>query len=169
MEKLTWHNEKRKVSDLIPWEKNPRRLTEQQKDQLEKSLEKFDLVEIPAINTDNKIIAGHQRAYLLTLEGRGEEEIDVRVPNRALTKEEFTEYNLRSNKNTGEWDFDLLAEFDESLLSNVGFDENELKLIKKLEDEIDFDEINSNENREKQFKKQKVTCPKCNETFEMQI
>ena len=97
--KLKWHNEKRKVSDLIPFKKNPRKITDEQREDLKKSLDKFDLVEIPAINTDNKIIAGHQRIAIMHLLGRGKEEIDVRVPNRKLTKAEFEEYNLRSNKN----------------------------------------------------------------------
>lgn len=127
MERLTWHNEKRKVKDLIPWDKNPRKLTDGQKQQLEASLDKFDLVEVPAINTDNKIVAGHQRIYLLTLRGRGEEEIDVRVPNRKLSDAEFAEYNLRSNKNTGEWDWEVLKKFENEVLRNVGFAEAEIR------------------------------------------
>lgn len=125
--KLTWTTEKRKVKDLIPWDRNPRKLTDEQKDALKKSLTKFDLVEIPVVNTDNRLIAGHQRTYILTLEGRSEEEIDVRVPSRPLTEDEFTEYNLRSNKNTGEWDWEKLAEFEKSVLKEVGFTENEIK------------------------------------------
>ena len=125
--KLEWHNEKRKVKDLIPFEKNPRKIYPKQSEDLKKSLEKFNLVEIPAIDIDNKIIAGHQRLKILQLLNRGEEEIDVRVPNRKLTDEEFVEYNLRSNRNTGEWDWKLLGEFDENFLVDIGFDEVELE------------------------------------------
>lgn len=124
--KLQWHTEKRKVGDLIPWDKNPRKLSDAQKKQLETSLAKFDLVEIPAINTDNKLIAGHQRTALMILAGRTEEMIDVRVPNRKLTKEEFEEYNLRSNRNVGDWDWGLLDELDRTLLLEVGFEEGEI-------------------------------------------
>jgi len=139
MEPLQWHNEKRKVKDLIPWDKNPRKLSEEAKNQLEKSLSKFSLVEIPAINLDNKIIAGHQRTYLMMLQGKGEQEIDVRVPNRMLTDEEYKEYNLRSNKNTGEWDFDVLAFFEEDILKDVGFTGQEMDKIFKGDKEDDFD------------------------------
>ena len=66
-EKLSWHNEKRKVNDLIPNPENPRRMTEKQTDELRKSLEKFNLAEIPAVNTDNKIVAGHMRVATLQL------------------------------------------------------------------------------------------------------
>lgn len=36
-------------------------------------------------------------------------------------------------------------------------------------DDIDFDNINSNEDREKQFKTQLVTCPHCEGKFNMQV
>lgn len=109
MTKLKWHNETRKIDELLPFESNPRQLTDEQAEDLKKSLAKFDLVEIPAIDTDNKIIAGHQRIKVLQLIGRGKEEIDVRVPNRKLSAKEFKEYNIRSNKNTGQWDFDIIS------------------------------------------------------------
>lgn len=140
MEKLKWSTQQRQVKELIPWEHNPRKLTEEQAKRLDASLEKFDLVEIPAINTDNKLIAGHQRVMRLIIAGRGEETIDVRVPNRTLTDEEFREYNLRSNKNTGEWDWDRLADFEQELLQEVGFDSKELDKIFRDETEDEFDE-----------------------------
>ena len=36
------------------------------------------------------------------------------------------ELNLRLNKNVGEWDWNLLAEFDENLLADIGFSSEEL-------------------------------------------
>ncbi|MFH1792692.1 MAG: DNA methyltransferase [Patescibacteria group bacterium] len=126
MKHLSWHTEKRRIKDLIPYELNPRKLPDDQAKKLKESLTKFDLVEIPAIDTDNKIVAGHQRMKILLLLGRGDEEIDVRVPNRKLTRAEFEEYNIRSNKNAGEWDLDLLATLDEDFLSEIGFSSEEL-------------------------------------------
>jgi len=125
--KLTWTTEKRKISDLVPNPKNPRRLTDKQKTDLQKSIEKFDLVEIPAINADGTILAGHQRLKIMAALGRAKETIDVRVPSRKLTKAEEREYNIRSNRNTGEWDFELLAEeFEMGDLVEWGFSEDEL-------------------------------------------
>lgn len=129
MDQLHWRTEKRKASDLLPWAGNPRKISSEQADQLKRSLEKFDLVEIPAIDTDNRLIAGHQRVKILLALGRGEEEIDVRIPNRKLTKEEFEEYNVRSNLTTGEFDFEALANFDEAFLADVGFSSEELDRI----------------------------------------
>lgn len=129
-EQLVWHTEKRRVSELMPFDKNPRKMTEGQVKALTDSLNKFGLVEIPAIDTDNTLVAGHQRMSVMGLLGRGSEEIDVRVPNRKLSKEEFKEYNVRSNQNHGMWDFELLAGlFDEKELLSIGFTERELDMV----------------------------------------
>jgi ParB-like chromosome segregation protein Spo0J len=123
-EKIIWHNETRKVSELIPADYNPRKLSDEQKENLKKSLEKFNLADPIIINLDNKIIGGHQRIkVLLELDI---EEIDVRVPNRQLTVEEEKELNIRLNKNTGDWDLDKLIDFDEDFLRVVGFSDGEL-------------------------------------------
>lgn len=140
-DKLIWHTERRKIDDLIPYKSNPRQMTEKQVKDLRNSLERFNLVEIPAINTDNKIIAGHQRLKILQVLGRGKEEIDVRVPNRKLTQGEFEEYLIRSNKNLGEWDFDLLCNFDEAVLLDVGFESVELDNIFQLDNGKDPDDV----------------------------
>ena len=141
MNNLEWTTEKRKINDLVPHQNNPRKMSEKQVEDLKKSIEKFNLVEIPAIDTDNTILAGHQRLKIMQLIGRGDEVIDVRVPSRKLTDEERNEYLIRSNKNIGDWDFNLLANFDENLLLDVGFTNIELKKSFGLsgEDEEQFD------------------------------
>lgn len=143
MEQLQWSTQKRKVNDLIPYDKNPRQLTKDQAKQLTASLSKFNLVEIPAVDTDNKIVAGHQRLQIMKLLGRGEETIDVRMPNRKLTDEEFSEYNIRSNRDTGEWDWDVLANnFDFGELVDFGFEVNEIEKLFDIvkEDQFDLDD-----------------------------
>lgn len=124
--KLEWHNERRKIKDLISHPNNPRKMDEKQTEALKKSLEKFNLVEIPAIGTDNMILAGHQRLRIMMLLGRGEEEVDVRVPNRALTDEERDSYLITSNKVTGDFDWPILANFSKDLLLDSGFTKFEL-------------------------------------------
>jgi len=124
---INWTTVQKKVDDLLPAEYNPRRMTDEQAAQLEKSLTKFGLAEIPAINTDGTILAGHQRVVILKRLGKGDELIDVRIPSRELTDEEAKEYNLRSNKNTGEWDTKSLVDnFEVELLKDVGFDVDKL-------------------------------------------
>ena len=129
---LEWYTEQRRVSELIPYAYNPRKRTPERIQKLKESLEKFNLVEIPAINLDNTIIAGHQRVFALFEIGRGEEMIDVRVPNRPLSEEELKEYNIRSNVNVGEWDIDLLLEH----FSEFNFDDLGLSLDFEIPDDI---------------------------------
>lgn len=141
--KLQWHTEKRKVNNLLPYSKNPRSISDKQMNDLKRSLSKFNLVEIPAIDADNKIIAGHQRIRALQILGRGEELIEVRVPNRKLTQKEYDQYLITSNAVGGDWDFEKLKSFDLGMLLDVGFDQNELADIwnENLETEDDnFDE-----------------------------
>jgi hypothetical protein len=129
MEKLIWHTETRKVSELIPYERNPRKLTPKQEVDLTQSIEKFNLMSIPVIDLDNKIISGHQRLKILAILGRENEVIDTRVPNRKLTDEEFREANIRENKNQGDWDYEILKGFDKDLLKEVGFMDYELHFM----------------------------------------
>lgn len=109
MEALTWKTEKRFVRDLIPSEINPRKITTEQETALTKSLQKFNLAEIPVLNKDNSIISGNQRTRILAALGRGDEKIDVRVPNRMLDQTELKEYMLIANTHAGEFD-ELLLE-----------------------------------------------------------
>ncbi len=120
-EPLMWRTTRRKVNDLVPYNKNPRVMSADQESNLKKSLERFNLVEIPAIDTDNKIIAGHQRLKVMQILGRGDEEIDVRIPNRRLTKEEYERYLLTSNAVTGDWNYESLKDFEIGLLTDSGF------------------------------------------------
>lgn len=128
---LTWTTQQRKINDLIPYDKNPRKLTKDQEHALKKSLTQFNLVEIPAIDTDNKILAGHQRLKVLQILGRGEEVIDVRVPNRKLTQDEYDRYLVTSNAVTGEWDFVLLKDFNLDMLIDIGL--NDITLSKTFD------------------------------------
>ncbi len=93
--KITWRSESRIVDDLIPYKENPHQLTEKQVKDLQETLERFDLAEIPTVNTDNTVIAGRQRLKTLQALGRGKDRVSVRVPDRKLTRKEVEEYNIQ--------------------------------------------------------------------------
>lgn len=145
---MIWKNEKRRLDELKPAAYNPRKLSKKAKEDLNESIEKFDLVDPLVINTNGVIIGGHQRYNLLR--DRGVVEVDVRVPERELDAVEEKELNLRLNKNTGEFDLDLLANFDADMLVNVGFAGDFVDTIFELnarEDEFDVEtEVASIEN-----------------------
>lgn len=156
--KLEWHTEQIRINDLIPFEGNPRQITKKQVHDLKKSLEKFNIVDIPAMDIDRKVIGGHQRQKILQLLGRGDEMTDVRVPNRKLTDEEFLELNLRLNKNVAEWDFDMLANFDEAMLKEVGWTDEEMGFM------FQTDMKGPGKKKEQEDKKATV-CPECGYEF----
>lgn len=126
MQKLQWRTVQKRVNDLIPQEINPRVITDKQMSDLQKNLKRFNLVEIPAIDKDGHILAGHQRIKALQLLGRGNEIIDVREPNRKLSKKEAEKYLIASNALGGDWDFEKLKSFDLNMLLDIGFDQIDL-------------------------------------------
>jgi len=135
------HLEKFKI-DLIKTDSyNPRQLTEKQACDLEESIKRFGLVDPLIINKypgrENVLIGGHQR--LKILQKLGYKEVDCVCVK--VDPEKERELNIRLNKNLGEWDYDLLANFDEDLLKDVGFSSEELDKIFdiKLEPIENFD------------------------------
>jgi hypothetical protein len=134
MTDITWNLEKRKLSQLIDYSKNPRRMTKEQADHLQKSIDRFGLIDKPILNQDNVIIAGHQRKNLL--KKMKVKEVECWIPSRQLDEKEVEELNIRHNKNTGEWDFDTLAnEFEIPELVEYGFNFHELGASTASEDE----------------------------------
>ncbi len=151
---LIWHTSKKVVNDLIPQTVNPRVISGKQMEDLKKNIQKMNLVEIPAIDLDGRILAGHQRVKALQLLGRGEELIDVRIPNRKLTDEESKRYLVASNALGGDWDYDLLKDFDINLLKDIGFDSEDLANIWDNDVSIKDEEFNEEEELKK------ITKPK---------
>lgn len=139
MGKIKWASETRSIDDLIPADYNPRQANDKQTKDLERSLDRFDLASPIVINKDGKVIGGHFR--LRILKDKGIDMVDVRVPDRQLSEEEERELNLRLNKNTGEWDWGNLANFDEMDLLNVGFEAEELKVQFGIAEAAAVDEI----------------------------
>jgi len=123
MSNLTWSLEKRKLSDLKEWERNPRVLNKEGIARLTQSIQKFGCCEPLVVNTDNSICGGHGRKKVL--ESLGVKEVDCYFPSRELTQEEFAELNIRLNKNiAGEFNFEMLAaDYDMGFLKEIGFDE----------------------------------------------
>lgn len=154
MKKLSWTTVQKRVNDLIPQEINPRKISDKQMSDLKRSLKKFNLVEIPAVDFDGTILAGHQRIKALQLLERGNEMIDIRVPNRKLTEKEAKEYLIGSNKLGGDWDFDILKSFELDTLSFAGFDDMELAKFWDNDNETKEDSFDI----EKELKK--ITDPK---------
>ena len=135
--------EKRKISDLIKAEYNPRKISVVQLQELKDGIEEFGLVSPLVVNENperkNIIVGGHQR--LKIWEELGNKEVDCSIVNLELDKER--KLNIKLNKNGGTFDDDLLKEFfDYEELIDWGFTAGELfDQDEKTEGLIDDDDI----------------------------
>lgn len=127
-----------KISELNPAPYNPRKWSEEAIAQLTESVQRFGVVDPILCNQaperENVVIGGHFR--LKVLKDLGYTEVPVVYVNiPELEKEK--ELNLRLNRNLGDWDYRLLAEFDDSILSDIGFASEELDNIFDIDEESD--------------------------------
>lgn len=128
--KITWTNERRKLSELIPWPRNPRQISKDQAKRLAESFDIFGQVETIAVGPNNEVYNGHQRLNVLMDKHGPEHMVEVRVASRELTEKEREKLTVFLHKGAaGEWDFDTLAnEFEVGELLEWGFTEKELQL-----------------------------------------
>ena len=131
--------EKKKLSELTPAPYNPRQSTAKQEKQLKASLEKFGVVEPIIFNKQTGyIVGGHFRVR--ELKKLGYKEIECVIVD--LSEEDEKELNIRLNANTGEWDWDMLAnEWDAVELEEWGLEvpnfEAEEQILEAEEDDYD--------------------------------
>lgn len=122
------------VKDLIPSVYNPRKWNDKAITDLTESIRKYGFVDPLLVNSaknrKNILIGGHFR--LKIAKDLGYKEIPVIYINIPDIEKE-KELNIRLNKNLGEFDFELLAKFDESFLSKVGFSSEELDEIFEID------------------------------------
>tara|TARA_Y100000401_G_C8288733_1_gene207473 strand:+ start:92 stop:583 length:492 start_codon:yes stop_codon:yes gene_type:complete len=124
------------INNLNPAEYNPRQISNKQYEDLKASMEKFGCVDPIIININperlNVVVGGHQR--LRILRELGAEKVPTVSVN--LSQEDERELNVRLNKNGGDWDIDLLSNFDIVDLKEWGFKEIELGFnIDKIEED----------------------------------
>jgi len=124
---ITWTNERRKLSDLIPWPRNPRQIKGAEVKRLQESLTEFGQIEPICIGPGDALYNGHQRLKSWMAKF-GDIEIDVRVSSRELTEKEREKLTIFLHKGAvGGFDFDTLAnEFEVVELLEWGFSEKEL-------------------------------------------
>lgn len=124
---ITWHLETRKLSQLKDHPKNPRQLSAHDAAHLTVSIDKFGLIDKPIINVNGEIIGGHQRKKIL--KKLAIKEVECWVPNRELNQKEVDELNIRLNRNTGDFDYDILAnQWEITDLLDWGFEMDDLQL-----------------------------------------
>lgn len=118
------------ISLLKPTEYNPKALSEKEANDLQESMETFGMVEPIVVNQfkgrEYIIVGGHQRYYI------AKDKLKLKTLPCVFVNldiDQERELNLRLTKNTGHWNWDLLANFEQELLEKVGFDKYELSEI----------------------------------------
>ena len=134
------------VTDLVFAEYNPRELTQDQHQDLKDSITRFGFVDPLIVNTHkerkNILVGGHQRLRIAKELGYKY----VPCVEVDLTPDKEKELNVRLNKNTGQWDWDALANhFDVGELLEWGFSEDELQFtepeVQGLTEDDDVPEV----------------------------
>jgi len=124
------------IDKLVKADYNPRKWDEKALNDLKASIKKFGIVDPAIVNNaterKNIIIGGHMRIEAAkALDIKEMPVVYLNIPD--IEKEK--ELNLRLNKNQGEFDFELLSNFAEDLLTEVGFSSEDLDEIFDWDDE----------------------------------
>lgn len=154
---------KRALSSLKPYDRNARTHSDEQIEQIARSIKEFGFINPVLVDEDGTIIAGHGRVMAA---GRvGMTEVPV-LYVEDLTDEQKKAYILVDNKLTelGGWDYELLeselVDLDGVLdMSAFGFDEVETT-------PVNIDDLFTDA-PEKTKEPHFVTCPHCGESFEV--
>ena len=139
----------KKVGDLIPYEKNPRKNDKAVK-YVAKSIEQFGFKQPIIIDSHNVVVCGHTR--LKASEQLGFEKVPCIVADD-LTEEQIKAFRLADNKvsEQSEWDLNLLNdELDDILnidMSDFGFD------IFSMDDIDEVEAYNEEEDEREYFSK----------------
>lgn len=148
------------VSDLVPYERNPRKIPQEAIDDVKESYRQCGVIDPIEIDENNVILSGHTRR--LAAQEMGIKEVDaLRVTG--LTEPQKKKYRLLANK-TGEksgWDYELL----EWELQDLDFEGYDFGFSTYDGADIDdlFEEATPSEKKPKT-----VICPECGHEFELE-
>ncbi len=152
------------ISELNPALYNPRVWSEEATAQLTESIKRFGLIDPIIVNSassrKNIVIGGHFR--LKIAKNLGYKEVPVVHVNISDTEKE-KELNLRLNRITGDWDLEMLKNFDVDMLLDVGFNDDDLSSI--FDDVLEIEDDNFDEAEE--LKKIKETDIKEGDIFQL--
>lgn len=162
------------LSKLQGWSDNPRGILAKDYERLKKQITDLGIYQPLVVNEDYIVLSGNMR-----LKAFQELHIDPAwvVVVEARDKDTMIKYALSANDAVGYYEDQPLAE----LLQDVKIDLEDYKVnfgkTSSLKDvlnnfggeDIDFSNIESTEDREKQFKEQTVTCPHCTKSFTIEV
>ena len=147
----------KKLSELKPYEKNPR-INDEAVEYVANSIKSFGFKVPIIIDKNNTIVAGHTR-YKASIE-LGLKEVPCIIAND-LTDEQVKAFRLADNKvsEKANWDYELLEE-ELKELNNIGMEDFGFDVVENVNIEDFFEENEPIEQKEKT-----IICPYCGKEF----
>ena len=116
---ITWQEKTVPITDLKPYERNPRKISKVAFEKLKSSIAENGYHQRIIVQPDLRVIGGHQR--IRALQELGIRQITVLVPDHELSENEFRRILVQDNLPFGEFDFDILAsDFEKEELLDWG-------------------------------------------------
>ena len=108
---------------------NPRKITKKKREELERSLREDGDFGVIVIDEDENIISGNQRVKAYWEINPDEEFLCKKLIG--YSESEKRVINIKANTHAGEWDLDMLAEWQADLTRDLGIDPKETSLEKR--------------------------------------
>lgn len=141
---IEWATEQVPLKKLKGYDKNPREISEANRERLKKSLNEYSQVKALLVDTDYVVLGGNQRLSIMKTVFGPDEMIWVRKPVRPLTDAERKAIPIAHNVKIGDWDFTKLEGLeipDDILVDEYGFDREVVNEFGFDFDELDFDDM----------------------------
>lgn len=151
------------IKKVKPNKDNPRKLEQGAFQKLKKSIQDFpEMLELrPLILDENNIVLGWNMR-LKALKELWYKEVPY-IKAEDLTEEQKKEFIIKDNVSFGDWDIWLLEElYDEEIINDWWLD-----ISFDMDEDIDFDNIKDNSNRETKDNTKLVECPHCWKSFNL--
>ena len=140
MSDIVWTEKVVPVDSLIPYERNPRIISDEALAKLKESIQLLGYHQRVLATPDLKIIGGHQRKKIF--KELGIENVAVLIPSRELTVDEFRQILITDNLPFGDFNWEMVGlDFKFAELKNWGMSADMFAKIKRPEPAKDPDEV----------------------------
>lgn len=173
MSDVTWTPVIVRLSQLTPWERNPKRISKTHAARLLDLWQRLGQFQTIAIGPAGEVYDGHQRLSVLKAAHGAGYEVQALQSSRALSEKEREELTVAAHVGTvGQFDWDALSGWDAGDLQQWGFDgellagwQTDIGALREMIDsevpDVDFKEYDESIENEVEF----IECPSCGHKF----
>ena len=128
MDTITWSNKKLKLSQLIPWNHNPKTISKDHARRLLNNWKQLGQWQTMAVGPGGEVYDGHQRLSVLLAAYGPDYDVSVLQSSRPLTDDERKQVVVEGSAGAiGQFNWDELAGWDAEALQGWGLDGETLK------------------------------------------